>query len=83
VHVYLKSCSGKSIQSIFSKETGQKEKEMNLNELAREIAKREGKKISLSIAQIKEVIKIIGEIFLENDMTFRIMVKNCRKRRRK
>jgi len=31
---------------------------MNLNKLAREIAKIEGKKLELSIAQIKEVLKI-------------------------
>lgn len=31
---------------------------MNLNDLAKAIAEKEGKKISLSIAQIKEVLKI-------------------------
>lgn len=32
---------------------------MNLNDLAKRVAKKEGLKKSLSIAQIKEVIKIV------------------------
>ena len=35
---------------------------MNLNEMAEEVSKKEGKKISLSIAQIKEVLKIVLRI---------------------
>jgi hypothetical protein len=34
---------------------------MNLNVFAREITMIEGKKKSISIAQVKEVIKILGE----------------------
>lgn len=34
---------------------------MNLNDLARRIAKREGGKVNLSIAQIKEVLRITFE----------------------
>lgn len=36
---------------------------MNLNELAQEITVREGKKIQVNVAQIKEIIHVIGEIF--------------------
>ncbi len=33
-------------------------KKLNLNKLAVEVAKKEGKKVNLSIAQIKEVIRL-------------------------
>lgn len=43
---------------------------MNLNELARKIAKKEGKKKELTIAQVKEVIKLIGiELFIDSRPT--------------
>jgi len=32
---------------------------MNLNDLAKEITLQEGKKVNLSIAQVKEVLKIV------------------------
>lgn len=39
---------------------------MNMNELAREVTLREGKKKSLSIAQVKEVLKCLKQvIYLE------------------
>jgi hypothetical protein len=38
---------------------------MNLNDLAVEVAKREGGKEALSIAQIKEVLRILGDILRE------------------
>jgi len=38
---------------------------MNLNELAKRISQLEGKKKSLNIAQIKEVIKSLGIVFQE------------------
>lgn len=38
---------------------------MNKNDLAKEIAEREGGKKSLSIAQIKEVLKIICDLVKE------------------
>lgn len=38
---------------------------MNLNELAKEVSKREGGKQNLSIAQIKEVIRHIKDIIRE------------------
>jgi len=38
---------------------------MNLNEVAVEVTKREGKKISISIAQVKEVIKNYNALILE------------------
>jgi len=34
---------------------------MNLNKIARDVAMKEGKKQNLSIAQIKEVIKLYNE----------------------
>ena len=34
-------------------------KKLNLNKLAIEVSKKEGKKVNLSIAQIKEVIRLI------------------------
>lgn len=36
-----------------------KETDMNLNELAKKVTKEEGKKVNLSIAQVKEVIRIV------------------------
>jgi hypothetical protein len=38
---------------------------VNLHDLAKEVAKREGKKKSVDIAQIKEVIKILFEVLEE------------------
>ncbi len=38
---------------------------MNLNEVAVEVAKREGKKEQVNIAQIKEVIKHLASIVYE------------------
>ena len=53
---------------------------MNLNEFAREITLIEGKKQSISIAQVKEVIKILSDRW--SDMTMNevmIEVKIIRK----
>lgn len=41
---------------------------MNLNELAQEVTAREGLKKNVNIAQVKEIVRIIGDIFAE--MTF-------------
>lgn len=41
---------------------------MNLNELAREICKREGGKVNLPIAQVKEVIRIYRMIEQEEQI---------------
>jgi len=35
---------------------------MNINDFAREVTRREGKKRELSIAQVKETIKVINEL---------------------
>lgn len=40
---------------------------MNLNTLAKEITKREGKKINLSIAQVKEVLSITLRLLAKLD----------------
>lgn len=42
-------------------------KRMNLNQLAKRVAEREGGKQNLSIAQIKEVIRIALEEVTENE----------------
>ena len=39
---------------------------MDLNDLARRVTLREGKKVSLSIAQVKEVIKIVLDELSKN-----------------
>lgn len=39
--------------------------EQNLNDLAQEIASREGKAKSVNIAQIKEIVRITCDIFAE------------------
>ena len=36
---------------------------MNMNDFARYICKKEGKKISTNIAQVKEILKIINDFF--------------------
>lgn len=38
---------------------------MNLHDLSIEICKREGKKVQLSVAQVKEVLWCLGQIFQE------------------
>lgn len=40
---------------------------MNLNTLAKEVAYREGMKLELSIAQIKEVMRCLGDVLSEMD----------------
>lgn len=60
---------------------------MNLNELAREITLREGKKKSLSIADVKEVLRIIDEIhpgiFLLTDLCDNILFNGTKPKPRK
>lgn len=41
----------------------------NLNQLAREITLREGKKKSISIAQVKEVLGILSDIIYSESMS--------------
>lgn len=41
---------------------------MNLNKLAKEITLREGGKKSLTIAQVKEVLRHLGDIFYEDSL---------------
>ena len=43
-------------------------KRMDLNELARRVTELEGKKIPLSIAQVKEVIRCLGLVLWQADM---------------
>lgn len=49
---------------------------MNMNELAREISLLEGGKQSLSIGQIKEVLKITAIIISGNPLALASMLKN-------
>lgn len=41
--------------------------QVNLNELAQRISQKEGKKVSLTIAQIKEVLRCFGDVLLERE----------------
>jgi hypothetical protein len=61
-----------------------KEDKMNLNEFAKEICRREGKKKSVDIAQVKEIVRIIGDIFVENGVApfFKVTVMKCKRRRK-
>ncbi len=55
---------------------------MNLNQVAKEICLREGKKIQVNIAQVKEVLKITLQILKEqenmakNPSDFSLLKKN-------
>lgn len=52
---------------------------MNLNELAKSVAKREGGKYELNIAQIKEVIRCVSiELYNDPDM-FHLLYRNGKK----
>jgi hypothetical protein len=56
---------------------------MNLNELAKRITEREGGKVNLSIAQVKEVLGITLELLAElpDDEVRRLMNRVVRNRR--
>lgn len=54
----------------------------NLNDLAVEISKREGGKVNLPIAQIKEVMRHLIEIWAENPDVFKIMISKKAKTER-
>lgn len=41
---------------------------MNLNDFALEVAKREGGKVSVNIAQIKEIVRLTFDILKENKL---------------
>lgn len=47
---------------------------MNLNQLASEICRREGKKKQVNIAQVKEVLAVLGEILSEAPSIDRALV---------
>ena len=55
-------------------EKGRNVRIRHLNDLAIEITKREGKKISISIAQVKEVLRVIGDIAAEKTCNDRIEI---------
>lgn len=60
---------------------------MTYNELARKIAKAEGKKQELSIAQIKEVLSILSDLCVESILSpldvVSVLVVNGAKRAKK
>lgn len=57
---------------------------MNLNEFAREVCKREGKKVNLSIAQVKEVLKCERDFILrKTGLDINQARRMCKKRRKK
>ena len=41
---------------------------MNLNDLAKEICLREEGKKEVTIAQVKEILRVLGDLILEEDM---------------
>jgi hypothetical protein len=49
---------------------------MNLNQLAILISKKEGLKKQVNIAQIKEIIKVIGQIIRDNPFIVSTNVRN-------
>jgi len=57
---------------------------MNMNELAVEVSKREGGKVNLPIAQIKEVLAHLSDIVYENgDEIEDLLFENGARRRKK
>ena len=57
---------------------------INYTGLAKEIAKREGKNKSMSIAQIKEVLSIISDIFFEyGARCFQVLYNNGKRRNKR
>lgn len=56
---------------------------MNLNELAVEISRREGKKIQVNIAQIKEIVRCLHDILVEESEARQKAVKRVYKDLRK
>ena len=57
---------------------------VNLNNLAKTVVLREGKKVSLSIGQCKEVMRILLEELAKEDLTVveRVLRRYKKKRRR-
>lgn len=52
---------------------------MNLNELAKEVTKRECGKEEISIAQVKEVIKVINSLIYQYPEVLASMIKSGKK----
>ena len=52
----------------------------NLNDLAREIAAREGMKVPMSIAQIKEVIRCLCDLVADSPKAFVLIGRAALKR---
>jgi len=53
---------------------------MNLNQLAKRITEKEGKKTQVNIAQVKEIINVIGQIFNELDWCGTVDLVNSMKK---
>lgn len=49
---------------------------MNMNQLAKKIASLEGKKSQVNIAQIKEVLRVLSIIFVDEPLAIAAMIKN-------
>jgi hypothetical protein len=56
---------------------------MNLNQLAILISKKEGLKKQVNIAQIKEIIKVIGQIIRENPFIVLSFIKVAKPSKKK
>ena len=59
---------------------------MNLNELAKEVCKREGGKKQVDIAQVKEILRVLGDIAVRSNkgsLIFDKIVKAALRRAKK
>lgn len=48
---------------------------MNMNQLAQEITKREGKRVAVNIGQVKEILKIVSCMAVKNPGVLASMIK--------
>jgi len=51
----------------------------NMNELALKVTRAEGKKKSISIAQVKEVLKIVSKLCAKNSGVVALLIRNGQK----
>jgi len=59
------------------------EKIQNMNQLAKAITLLEGKRVSLPIAQVKEVLGIISDLRYQSDWIDHLLLLNGRRRAKK
>jgi predicted DNA-binding antitoxin AbrB/MazE fold protein len=56
---------------------------MNMNELARKVTLAEGKKVSVSIAQVKEILSILRDFMLDDFDVFICMINKPNRKAKK